>query len=90
MAEELKGVPGDGTQQMQNLFGAGDENMRLLEQLMEVRISLRGGEIVVEGESERAVDGAQAVIRKLMALLMRGERVDTALVRVAVGLCEKG
>ena len=75
---------------MQNLFGAGDENMRLLEQLMEVRISLRGGEIVVEGESERAVDGAQAVIRKLMALLMRGERVDTALVRVAVGLCEKG
>ena len=56
---------------------------------MEVRISLRGGEIVVEGESERAVDGAQAVIRKLMALLMRGERVDTALVRVAVGLCEK-
>ena len=74
---------------MQNLFGAGDENMRLLEQLMEVRISLRGGEIVVEGESERAVDGAQAVIRKLMALLMRGERVDTALVRVAVGLCEK-
>ena len=90
MAEELKGVPGDGTQQMQNLFGAGDENMRLLEQLMDVRISLRGGEIVVEGESERAVDGAQAVIRKLMALLMRGERVDTALVRVAVGLCEKG
>ena len=75
---------------MQNLFGAGDENMRLLEQLMEVRISLRGGEIVVEVESERAVDGAQAVIRKLMALLMRGERVDTALVRVAVGLCEKG
>ena len=75
---------------MQNLFGAGDENMRLLEQLLDVRISLRGGEIVVEGESERAVDGAQAVIRKLMALLMRGERVDTALVRVAVGLCEKG
>ena len=30
MAEELKGVPGDGTQQMQNLFGASDENMRLL------------------------------------------------------------
>ena len=75
---------------MQNLFGASDENMRLLEQLLDVRISLRGGEIVVEGESERAVDGAQAVIRKLMALLMRGERVDTALVRVAVGLCEKG
>ena len=51
MAEELKGVPGDGTQQMQSLFGAGDENMRLLERLLGVRIALRGGEIVVEGDS---------------------------------------
>ena len=75
---------------MQNLFGAGDENMRLLEQLLCVRISLRGGEIVVEGASEAAVCRAEAIIGKLMALLMRGERVDTALVRVAVGLCEKG
>jgi len=75
---------------MQNLFGAGDENMRLLERLLCVRISLRGGEIVVEGEDERAVDRAEAIIEKLMALLMRGERVDTSLVRVAVSLCEKG
>ena len=75
---------------MQSLFGAGDENMRLLEQLLDVRISLRGGEIVVEGASEAAVCRAEAIIGKLMALLMRGERVDTALVRVAVGLCEKG
>ena len=74
---------------MQNLFGASDENMRLLEQLLDVRISLRGGEIVVEGSSEAAVCHAEAIIGKLMALLMRGERVDTALVRVAVGLCEK-
>ena len=75
---------------MQSLFGAGDENMRLLERLLCVRIALRGGEIVVEGESEAAVDRAQAIIRKLMALLLRGERVDTALVRVAVNLCDKG
>ena len=75
---------------MQNLFGAGDENMRLLERLLDVRISLRGGEIVVEGASEAGVSRAEAIIGKLMALLLRGERVDTALVRVAVGLCEKG
>ena len=75
---------------MQSLFGAGDENMRLLERLLGVRIALRGGEIVVEGDSEAAVDRAQAIIRKLMALLLRGERVDTALVRVAVNLCDKG
>ena len=88
MIEDLKETSESGV--IQNLFGTGDENVRLLEQLLHVRVRLVGGEIVVEGESERAVDGAQAVIRKLMALLMRGERVDTALVRVAVGLCEKG
>ena len=75
---------------MQNLFGAGDENMRLLERLLDVRISLRGGEIVVEGASEAGVSRAEAIIGKLMALLLRGERVDTALVRVAVSLGEKG
>ena len=90
MAEERKGVPGEGTQQMQNLFGAGDENVRLLEKLLDVHISLRGGEIVVEGEQEKAVDSAHAILTKLMALLARGERVDTSLVQVAVSLCEKG
>lgn len=90
MAEERKGVPGEGTQQMQSLFGTGDENVRLLEKLLGVHISLRGGEIVVEGEDEQAVDGAHAILKKMMVLLSRGERVDTAIVRMAVTLCEKG
>ena len=90
MAEERKGIPGEGTQQIQSLFGTGDENVRMLERLMGVRISLRGGEIVVEGEEEAAVDGAHAILAKMMALLARGERVDTALVRMAVTLCKKG
>ena len=51
MEEERKGVPGEGTQQMQNLFGAGDENVRLLEKLLQVHISLRGGEIVEYGRA---------------------------------------
>ena len=90
MTEERKGVPGEGTQQMQSLFGTGDENVRLLEKLLGVHISLRGGEIVVEGEDEQAVDGAHAILKKMMVLLSRGERVDTAIVRMAVTLCEKG
>ena len=90
MAEERKGVPGEGTQQIQNLFGAGDENIRLLEKQLGVRISLRGGEIVVEGGEEKAVDNAHAILAKMMALLSRGERVDTAVVQVAISLCAKG
>ena len=87
MTEEMKEAPLGGA--LQNLFGAGDENMRLLEHLLNVRIALRGGEIAVEGESEQAVVAAQEVLRSLGALCARGERVDTALVQYAVQLYER-
>ena len=90
MAEEMRGVPGEGTRQMQNLFGAGDENIRLLERQLGVHIALRGGEIVVEGAVEEAVDQAHRILAKMMALLARGERVDTAVVQVALTLAQKG
>ena len=89
MAEEMRGVPGEGTRQMQNLFGAGDENIRLLERQLGVHIALRGGEIVVEGAVEEAVDQAHRILAKMMALLARGERVDTAVVQVALTLAQK-
>lgn len=88
MAEDLKEAPTSGA--IQNLFGAGDENVRLLEQLLDVRIALRGGEITVEGASARSVDQAEAVLSGLGALCARGERVDTAMVRYAVQLSDKG
>lgn len=84
MAEEMKGAPESGA--IQDLFGAGDENILLLEQLMDVRIALRGGEIIVEGGTRQAVDRTQAILRKLIALSARGERVDTAVVQYAVSL----
>ena len=84
MAEDRKGAPEGGA--LQNLFGAGDENVRLLEKLMGVHIALRGGEIVVEGESEQAVDRTQEILRRLAALSARGERVDTSVVQYAVTL----
>ena len=47
MTQDMKEAPLSGA--IQNLFGAGDENVRLLEQLLDVRVALRGGEITVEG-----------------------------------------
>jgi len=87
LAEEMREAPLGGA--LQNLFGAGDENVRLLEHLLHVHIALRGGEITVEGEDEEAVDSAQRILRSLGALSGRGERVDTALVQYAVQLDEK-
>ena len=66
MTEELSRTPISGA--IQNLFGAGDENVRLLETLLGVHIALRGGEITVEGETEKAVDLAQDVLGSLARL----------------------
>ena len=88
MAEEQKLASGSGA--LQNVFGTGDENIRLLEKWMRVRVALRGGDIVVEGEEERDVDNTREILKKLCALAEKGERVDTAVVQYAVSLLEKG
>ena len=88
MAEEQKLASGSGA--LQNVFGTGDENIRLLEKQMRVRVALRGGDIVVEGEEERDVDNTREILKKLCALAEKGERVDTAVVQYAVSLLEKG
>ena len=88
MTEDQRGTPETGS--LQGVFGAGDENIRLLERLMDVHIALRGGEIVVEGATPQASDGAKAVLQRLVALSARGERVDTAVVQYAVALLSKG
>ena len=88
MAEEQKLASGSGA--LQNVFGTGDENIRLLEKLMRARVALRGGDIVVEGEEERDVDNTREILKKLCALAEKGERVDTAVVQYAVSLLEKG
>ena len=77
-------------EQAVNIFGSFDENIRLLEKLMRVRVALRGGDIVVEGEEERNVDNTREILKKLCALAEKGERVDTAVVQYAVSLLEKG
>ena len=38
---------------LQNLFGTGDENVRLLEKLMDVHVALRGGDIGKPPEGQR-------------------------------------
>ena len=87
MVEEMREAPLSGA--IQNLFGAGDENVRLLEHLLGVHIALRGGEITVEGASAQMVDRAEAILSSLGALCARGERVDTSLVQYAVNLAER-
>ena len=88
MAEDRKDAPLGGA--LQNVFGAGDENIRVLEKNCGVRVSLRAGEMVIEGSQEDQVDRAKAILAKLIELNGRGERVDTAVVQYACALSERG
>lgn len=86
--EEVKKSALAGTV-FQNVFGAADENVRLLEKLCGVRVALRGGEAVIEGPTEKQADAAREILAWLMALAERGQQVDTALVQYAVSLYER-
>ncbi len=86
LVEEMSQAPISGA--IANLFGVGDENIRMLESLLDIHIALRGGEITVEGDTQESVETAERVLGKLGALSARGERVDTALVQYAVHLAQ--
>lgn len=72
------------------LFGMNDRNMAALEQELNVRVALRGDEMLVEGEDGGNVALAKAVLEKLGALASGGEPIDTARVRYAVQLARSG
>ncbi len=90
MADDKKNIQSHTPGVLQNVFGAGDENVRLLERLCDVHISLRGGDILVEGSRQENVDQANDVLYRLISLNNRGERVDTAVVQYAYTLSERG
>ena len=75
---------------LQGVFGTADENVRLLEKLCGVRVALRGGEVTVEGPTQEKADEAREILRRLMTLCERGERVDTAVVQYAFSLSQRG
>ncbi len=71
------------------LFGQRDENVRVIEDETGVRISMQGGSICITGQQEQA-EVAQTVVRRLMLLLARRERIDKTRIRYAIELAAEG
>ena len=72
-----------------SLFGMNDRNMAVLEQELNVMITLRGQELQIQGEAaDRQL--AEQVIEKLIELLRRGETIDASRIRYAVSLGREG
>ena len=71
------------------LFGQRDENVRVIEDETGVRISTQEGSICISGQQEQA-EVAQTVVRRLMLLLARRERIDKTRIRYAIELAAEG
>lgn len=68
-----------------SLFGANERNLSLIENELEVKLSLRGSELSVEGEVDRVAMTAR-VVDKLMELYERRAQIDRTTLRYACGL----
>jgi phosphate starvation-inducible PhoH-like protein len=67
-----------------NLLGQNDANIRHIERVLPVRLTLRDGTITVAGE-EPAVTAAAAALQQLVGLAERGKVVEEADVATALG-----
>ena len=71
------------------LFGRLDENIRAIQEQLNVQIQAQGTEVMVVGD-EQNVATAMSVINKLLILLAKGDTIDKSRIRYAVELAAEG
>ena len=76
-------------EQAANLFGNFDENIKLIEEGLDVKIVLRGGIIKITGE-EKNVESADKLFNKLMGMIEKGDVITTQNVLYTMNMIEAG
>ncbi|MBQ4565401.1 MAG: PhoH family protein [Oscillospiraceae bacterium] len=76
-------------EQIINVFGSFDENIKRIEDTYHVKITNRGTELKVSGEEE-AADRASRAIEGLLTLAAKGEVIDEQKVRYLIDLVSSG
>ncbi len=84
-----KTVSVDRMEHIINVFGSFDENLRLIETEMNVRITDRDSEIKISGEPEDIMY-AERAIEGLVSLAAKGENIDSQNVRYIINLVKDG
>ncbi|MCL2125280.1 MAG: PhoH family protein, partial [Oscillospiraceae bacterium] len=87
MSEILINV--DRLENVINVFGSFDENLRLLEGELGVKITDRNSELCISGD-EDCTSYAERAIGGLLALAAKGEQIDSRMVRYIIGLVKEG
>ena len=84
-----KTVNAERIEQLIDVFGSFDENIKRIESEFGVRITNRGTELKVQGDVEAADQGARA-LEALLALAAKGEEIDEQKVRYILSLVRTG
>ncbi len=79
----------DRMEEAVDLFGAFDENIRIIEQTLSLRVVNRDGELKISGDPEDVMAGVKA-IEGLMSLSARGEQINEQNVRYIIQLVRDG
>jgi phosphate starvation-inducible protein PhoH and related proteins len=70
------------------LVGRMDENLKAVEKYLDVKVSARGNEVFVDGD-DPAVQRAELLIQKLLALLQNGYTITVGDIKTSVGLLQQ-
>lgn len=87
MSERI--INAERIEQIINVFGSFDENIKRIEQTYHVKITNRGTELKVSGDEEAADRGARA-LEGLLTLAAKGETIDEQKVRYLIDLVSSG
>ena len=82
-------VNAERMEQIIEVFGSFDENIRKIEDAFRVRVINRGTELKVQGDEEYVDQGVRA-IEGLLALAAKGEAIDEQKVRYLIDLVRSG
>ena len=80
----------DNPNEAMELLGISDNNLKALENELDISIITRGGKITVGGENAEAVEKAYGIIKALLAVIRRGIKISARDVMYAISLAEKG
>jgi len=83
------GIEVDNLEQLAELFGAFDENAKVVEKETGASIVSRDHHIVIRGKEED-VKLAQVVVDKLLSMSRKREKIDISRIRYAVELAREG
>ena len=73
-----------------DVFGSFDENIKLIEQAYAVRIVNRETELRITGDNAESVAKTEKVLNGLFTLASRGEPISTQNVRYCISLVNDG